>query len=112
MSPIWYDAGGFKLHFYSREEHSLPQVAVMAGRRRLATVAVETGEILAGSLTTQQHRRIRKLLAEDTAEPLAAFAAALRQAPIVRLDRQPGKRYEARAGAMLNRWPWSRTWSS
>jgi hypothetical protein len=95
MSPIWYDAGGFKLYFYSREEHRLPHVAVMAGRRRLATVAVETGEILAGSLTTQQHRRIRKLLAEHTAEALAAFEAALRQGPIVRLDREPGKGDEA-----------------
>ena len=88
MPPIWYDAGSFKLYFYSREEHRLPHVAVMAGRQRLATVAVETGEILAGSLTAQQHRRIRKLLAEHTAEALAAFDAALLQEPIARLDRK------------------------
>jgi hypothetical protein len=62
VAPIWYDAGGFKLYFYSREENRRPHVAVMAGRQRLATVAIENGEILAGSLTTQEHRRIRKLL--------------------------------------------------
>ncbi|GAB3199718.1 hypothetical protein GCM10027062_17150 [Nocardioides hungaricus] len=107
MAPIWYDGGGFKLYFYSREEHRLPQyvlrkgsavatpfstrthVAVMMGRRRLATVAVESGEILAGSLTAQQHRRIRRLLAEHRAEALAAFESALRQEPVARLDRKP-----------------------
>ena len=87
MTPIWYDGGEFKLYFYSREEHRLSHVAVMAGRRRLATVAVETGEILAGSLTAQQHRKIKKLLARHADSAVAAFEAALRQEPIARLDR-------------------------
>lgn len=88
MPPIWYDAGGFKLCVYNREEHQLPHVAVMAGRQRLATVAVETGEILAGSLTVRQHRQIRKILSEHTEEAIAAFEAGLRHEAIVRLDRK------------------------
>ena len=87
MPPIWFDGGGFKLYFYSREEHRLPHVAVMSGRRRLATVSIETGEILAGSLTAQQHRAVRKLLAVHAADALVAFETAMRGDPIVRLDR-------------------------
>jgi hypothetical protein len=95
VAPIWYDAGGLKLYFYSREEHRRPHVAVMAGRQRLATVAIENGEILAGSLTTQEHRRIRKLLAEHTDEALAAFSAALRHESIARLGRESEEGGEA-----------------
>ncbi|WP_341924599.1 DUF4160 domain-containing protein [Nocardioides psychrotolerans] len=89
MSPIWFDGGSFKLCVYNREEHQRPHVAVMAGRRRLATVAVETGQVLAGSLSPQQHRTIKRLLAEHTQEALAAFEAGLRHEPVVRLDRRP-----------------------
>ncbi len=90
--PLWYDPGSFKLYVYSRKEHRRPHVAVMAGRRRLATVAIDTGEILAGSLTAQQHRRIRRLLAAHATEAAEAFEAALRQEQIVRLDREGGEK--------------------
>ena len=39
-------------------------------------------EILAGSLTAQQHRKIEKLLARHTDSAVAAFDAALWQDPI------------------------------
>lgn len=86
MPPIWYDAGSFKLYFYRREEHRLPHVAVLTGRRRRATIAIETGAVLAGKLSAQELRAVKDVLATHTDEALAAFEAARTHQPVIRLS--------------------------
>lgn len=61
---------------------------MMAGRKRLATVAIESGRILAGRLTPQQHREVRRILIlmEHREAALAAFEAGIRHESVARLD--------------------------
>ena len=86
MPPIWYDGGDFKLYVYTREEHRLPHVSVMVGRQRAASIAIDSGAVLAGSLPAQQLRRVRKVLQRHRVEALAAFEAGLRHELVVRLE--------------------------
>jgi hypothetical protein len=78
MPPIWYDGGSFKLYLYTHEEHQRPHVAVRIGTRNVASIDIETGDVLVGTLPPKVHKRIRELLREHLVTAVSAFMAALK----------------------------------
>ncbi|CAN5879445.1 hypothetical protein BH24ACT15_BH24ACT15_37790 [soil metagenome] len=63
------------LWFYYHQEHQLPHVAIRGEHR--ATVALDTGEVLAGNLSPKLHSAIRRFL---SAHRVAVEAACQRVA--------------------------------
>jgi hypothetical protein len=76
MSPRWASVKGYGLYFYAAERHRRPHVDVRRGGEH-ATVDVVTGEVLAGALPPPVLKAVRKLLAANQDEALAAFQATL-----------------------------------
>ncbi|MGH8932432.1 MAG: DUF4160 domain-containing protein [Egibacteraceae bacterium] len=70
VTPLW---------FYYQEEHQLPHVAVRGEHR--ATIALDTGDVLAGYLPPKLHRTIRRFLAEHRDQAYAAWEATRRAEP-------------------------------
>jgi hypothetical protein len=62
--PRWATVAGHGLWSYYHEEHQLPHVAVRGEHR--ATVRLQDGAILAGSLPTNVRRAVRRFLAEHS----------------------------------------------
>lgn len=77
--PKWAEIAGHTLWFYYREEHQRPHVAVRGEHR--ATLDLQTGEVLAGSLPTKLHRTIRSFLADHREEAMAAWEATKQALP-------------------------------
>ncbi len=77
--PRWAEIAGHTLWFYYQEEHQRPHVAVRGEHR--ATVALDTGEVLAGRLPPKLHRQVREVLAEYSDEAYAAWEAVRRAEP-------------------------------
>jgi hypothetical protein len=75
--PRWATVAGHGLWFYYHEEHQLPHVAVRGAHR--ATVRLQDGAILAGSLSTNVHRAVRRFLAEHREEAFTAWIATQRR---------------------------------
>lgn len=65
------EVAGHSLWFYYHEEHQRPHVAVRGEHR--ATVALDTGEVLAGRLPPKLHRSVREFLSEHRHEALDAW---------------------------------------
>lgn len=78
MSPRFADVGGFSLWLYFSEPHQRPHVAIRSGRRRVATMDITTGELLAGRLRSHDLRRLQAFIKEHREALLAAFDAATR----------------------------------
>ncbi|MGH8901794.1 MAG: DUF4160 domain-containing protein [Egibacteraceae bacterium] len=77
--PRWADLAGHTLWFYYQEERQRPHGAVRGEHR--ATVALDTGEVLAGYLPPKLHRAIRHFLAEHRGQAYAAWEATPRAEP-------------------------------
>ncbi len=75
--PRWATVAGHGLWFFYHEEHQLPHVAVRGEHR--ATVRLEDGTILAGSLPTNVHRAVRRFLSEHREEAFTAWFATQRR---------------------------------
>ncbi len=82
MSPRWAEVDGYGLYFYGSEPHRRPHVAVTLRNTRVATLDVETGEVLAESkshpLPPRTPRRVQRLLVANREAAVAAFEAMLR----------------------------------
>lgn len=74
--PRWAEVAGHSLWFYYHEEHQRPHVAVRGEHR--ATVALDTGEVLAGRLPPKLHRGVREFMSEYRNEAFAAWEAVRR----------------------------------
>jgi hypothetical protein len=77
--PRWAELAGHTLWFYYQEEHQHPHVAVRGEHR--ATIALDTGEVLAGYLPPKLHRTIRRFLVEHRDQAYAAWEATRRAEP-------------------------------
>lgn len=75
MSPRWATVAGYGLYFYAEERHQRPHVDVRRGTAH-ATLDVQTGQVLAGSLTVL--KAVRALLAAHRKEAVRAFEATRR----------------------------------
>lgn len=78
MSPRWAEVAGYALYLYFDEPHLRPHIAVRQGRSRVATVDVQTGQLLAGELPPKALRAVQQLLATHRDEAIAAFERTLR----------------------------------
>jgi hypothetical protein len=74
--PRWAEIAGHTLWFYYHEEHGRPHVAVRGEHR--ASVALDSGEILAGRLPPKLHRSVQRFLADNRGEAYAAWEACRR----------------------------------
>ena len=86
MSPRWAEVGAYALYFYFSEPHARPHVAVRHGKKRLANIDLETGELLAGHLEPKALRAVQQFLAEHREEAVAAFEQTLTHRFPGRLD--------------------------
>ncbi len=77
MHAAMGDGGRAWLWFYYHEEHQLPHVAVRGEHR--ATVRLDDGTILVGSLPANVHRAVRRFLADHREETYAAWFATQRR---------------------------------
>jgi len=78
MAPRFAEVDGLSLYLYYSEPHQRPHIAVRRGRQSLATVDIETGDVIAGELSAQEERNVRGLLEEHRDAFRAAFEKALR----------------------------------
>ncbi len=78
MAPRFAEVDGLSLYLYHSEPHKRPHIAVRRGRQALATVDIETGEVIAGKLSAQEERSVRRLLDENRTAFRDAFEKALR----------------------------------
>ena len=69
----WATVAGHGSCFCYHEERQLPHLAVRGEHR--ATVRLQGGEILAGSLPANLHQAVRRFLAEHREEAFAARVA-------------------------------------
>lgn len=77
--PRWAEIEGHSLWFYYHEEHQRPHVAIRGEHR--ATVALDTGDVLAGHLPPKLHRAVRRFLSEHRDAAYAAWEATRRREP-------------------------------
>ena len=63
--------------WYFNDNHERPYEAIRQGRRRIASIELVTGEMLAGTVPPQALRAVQQLLREHQAEALEAFERAL-----------------------------------
>lgn len=76
ISPRWASVGNCGLYFYAMERHQRPHVDVR-GPGCNATLDVQTGHVLAGSIPPRELRRVRELLDEHRNLALVAFYRTL-----------------------------------
>lgn len=91
MSPRWAEVAGYALYLYFDEAHHRPHIPVRQGKARMATVDLETGELLAGRLPPKALHAVQHLLAEHRQEAITAFERTLRHEFPGRLDADEGE---------------------
>ncbi len=69
--PTLFNSHGL-LIYITPGDHGVPHIHIIAGANA-ASVAIETGAVLAGKLSVKDARRVRELLDENRADWLATW---------------------------------------